>query len=36
MGDILEAIQHKQAYNSIIPLGMFQVRLYYLCVSNRD
>jgi len=36
MGNILGAIQHKEAYNLIIPVGMFAVMQYYLCVYNRD
>jgi hypothetical protein len=36
MGNILGAIQNNEAYNFIIPVGMFEVMQYYLCVSNRD
>jgi len=36
MGNILGTIPHKEAYNFIIPVGMFAVIQYYLCVSNRD
>jgi len=36
MGNILGAVQRKEAYNVIIPVGMFEVMQCYLCISNRD